>query len=89
MTTANSSTSQQGANVRIKKARGNGWIPVQGEGRVGTHDAVTPTRIRFGQITSDELFISAKATAVGYPVENIGPEPLVARRYFGSDVHEE
>ena len=38
-------------------------------------------------MTSDELFISAEAATAGYVVENTGPGPLVALRYFGPDVH--
>ena len=89
MTTADSGPSPQGANVRMTEAGGSGWIPVQGEGRVGTHDAATPTRILFGQMTSDESCISTKATADGYPVENTGPESLAALRYLGSAGHED
>lgn len=62
---------------------------MKGEGRVGIHDAATPTRIRFGRTTSDESFISTKATTDDLPVKHAGPEPLVARRYFGSEVHED
>ena len=50
---------------------------------------VPSTRIRFRQMTADELFISAEAAARGYTVENTDPEPLVALRYFGPDVHED
>jgi hypothetical protein len=56
---------------------------------VGAHDVATPTLIRFGQMTADELFISADAAAAGYVVENTGPGPLVALRYFGPDVHDD
>jgi hypothetical protein len=54
---------------------------------VGAHDVATPTLIRFGEMTSDELFISADAAAAGYTVENTGPGPFVSLRYFGPDVH--
>jgi hypothetical protein len=80
-------TLDPGAKVTVKDAGASGWITVQGEGRVGVHDVATPTLIRFGQMTSDELFISAEAAAAGYTVENTGPGPLVALRYFGPDVH--
>ena len=60
---------------------------MQGEGRVGSHAVATPTLIRFGEMTSDELFISAEAALAGYEVVNTGPGPLVALRYFGPDVH--
>ena len=56
-------------------------------GTVGVHDVATPTLIRFGQMTADELFISADAATAGYTVTNTGPGPLVSLRYFGPDVH--
>jgi hypothetical protein len=80
-------TLEPGAKVAVQDAGASGWITVQGEGRVGVHDVATPTLIRFGQMTADELFISAEAAAAGYTVENTGPGPLVALRYFGPDVH--
>ena len=76
-----------GARITVKDAGASGWITVQGEGKVGVHDVATPTLIRFGQMTADELFISATAAADGYEVVNTGPGPLVSLRYFGPDVH--
>jgi hypothetical protein len=80
-------TLEPGAKITVNDAGASGWITVQGEGKVGVHDVATPTLIRFGQMTSDELFISADAAAAGYTVENTGPGPLVSLRYFGPDVH--
>jgi hypothetical protein len=40
-------------------------------------------------MTAAELVISAEAAAGGYAFENTDPEPLVALRYFGPDVHED
>jgi hypothetical protein len=80
-------TLEPGARITVRDAGASGWITVQGEGRVGVHDVATPTLIRFGQMTADELFISADAAAAGYVVENTGPGPLVSLRYFGPDVH--
>ena len=50
---------------------------------------VPSARIRFRKMTADELVISAEAAAVGCAFENTNPEPLVALRYFGPDVHED
>jgi len=80
-------TLEPGARIAIKDPGASGWITVQGEGRVGSHAVATPTLIRFGEMTSDELFISAEAALAGYEVVNTGPGPLVALRYFGPDVH--
>ena len=43
--------------------------------------------IRFGENTTDEVFISHAAAAAGVVVENLGTEPLVGLRYFGPDTH--
>ena len=80
-------TLDPGAKITIQDAGASGWITVQGEGRVGVHAVATPTLIRFGEMTHDELFISAEAATAGYEVANTGPGPLVALRYFGPDVH--
>jgi len=82
-------TLEPGAKVTITDPGASGWITVQGEGKVGVHEVATPTLIRFGQMTADELFISADAAAAGYVVENTGPGPFVALRYFGPDVHDD
>ncbi len=80
-------TLDPGARVTIKDPGSSGWITVQGEGRVGVHAVATPTLIRFGEMTSDELFITSETAQGGYEVENTGNGPLVSLRYFGPDVH--
>ena len=45
----------------------------------------TPAMIRFGQMTEDEVFVSAEAAKEGVVIENTGTEPLVSLRYFGPD----
>ena len=62
-----------------------GWITVQGEGRIGKLRLQTPAMIRYGALTEDEVFVSAKAAREGVVVENTGSEPLVGLRYFGPD----
>ena len=86
MTTADSGPSQQGTDVRMKEAGGSGWIPVQGEGRVGTYDAVTSTRIRFERMISNDLCLALQNSQQMAVVENTGSGLLVARRSFGPDV---
>ncbi len=44
--------------------------------------------IRFGQNTTDEVFISSVAATAGVEIENTGTEPLVGLRYFGPDTHD-
>ena len=41
--------------------------------------------IRFGEMTEDEVFVSAGAAGDGVEFENTGTEPLVGLRYFGPD----
>ena len=72
------------ASDTVKKALGAGQIISR-----RSPTLVPSTRIRFRKMTADELVISAEAAASGYPVENTGPEPLVALRYFVPDVHED
>jgi len=58
---------------------------VQGEGRLGKLRLQTPTLIRFGETTDDEVFITYEAATNGIEVENTGSEPLEGLRYFGPD----
>lgn len=83
--TAKELTIEPGAKCTIKDGGAYGWITVQGEGKIGNHRLQTPAMIRFGQMTEDEVFVSAKAAAEGVTVENTGTEPLVSLRYFGPD----
>ncbi len=67
-------------------------IPVKGSGGnwkvcSGPIALRTPTLIRFGQETEDEIFITHEAATRGVEVENTGNDPLVSLRYFGPDAH--
>ena len=55
---------------------------------MGNLNLQTPTQIRFGQPTEDEVFITSEAAAAGVEIENTGSEQLVGLRYFGPDTHE-
>ncbi len=77
-----------GARCRIQDPGASGWITVQGCGRLGDLELQTPVQIRFGESTTDEVFISYMAAGAGVQVENTGSEPLVGLRYFGPDVFE-
>lgn len=76
-------TLQPGAKCTIKDGGAYGWITVQGSGKVGKLVLQTPAMIRFGEMTMDEVFVTAKAAAAGVTFENTGTEPLVGLRYFG------
>lgn len=83
--TAKELTVNPGTKCTIRDGGAYGWITVQGEGRIGKLRLQTPAMIRFGQMTDDEVFVSAKAAKEGVLVENTGTEPLVSLRYFGPD----
>ncbi len=74
-----------GAKCILKDPGASSWITVQGEGRLGKLKLQTPTLIRFGEATDDEVFISHEAATRGVEIENTGSEPLEGLRYFGPD----
>jgi hypothetical protein len=78
-------TVMPGAKCTIKDGGASGWITVQGTGRIGKLALETPSLIRFGDETMDEVFITHEAATRGVEVENTGREPLVSLRYFGPD----
>jgi hypothetical protein len=70
--------------VTIKDAAAYGVILTQGYGRIGTLQVSTPAMIRFGEMTEDELFVSAAAAQNGVRVENLSDtDPLVLLKHFG------
>ncbi|WP_413432729.1 hypothetical protein [Crateriforma spongiae] len=81
-------TIQPGAKCKLQDPGASSWITVQGRGRMGNLDLQTPAMIRFGEHTTDEVFISHTAATAGVEIENTGSEPLVGLRYFGPDTHE-
>ncbi|MFG0291455.1 MAG: hypothetical protein ACF8CQ_25045 [Rhodopirellula sp. JB044] len=80
-------TIQPGAKCTLQDGATSSWITVQGRGRMGSLDLQTPAMIRFGENTTDEVFISHVAATRGVEIENLGSEPLVGLRYFGPDAH--
>lgn len=73
-----------GRTVTIKDAAAYGLILTQGYGTIGGLAVDTPTLIRFGQMTQDELFVSFNAASEGLRVENASEtEPLVMLKHFG------
>lgn len=81
-------TVMPGAKVTIKDNGASGILCVQGRGRIGNLPLESPDMIRFGEMTEDEVFVTAKRAAEGYVVENLAKEcPLVLLRYFGPSVN--
>jgi len=76
-------TISPGVKVTIKDNGAYGLIAVQGYGRIGRFPLQTPAMIRFGELTEDEVFVSAEAARQGVVFENLGKEQLVMLRYFG------
>lgn len=73
-----------GATVTIRDAAAYGMILMQGYGRMGVWEIETPSLIRFGQLTSDEFFVSEKAAVEGVEITNrSSTEPLVMLKHFG------
>ena len=70
--------------VTIKDAAAYGIILTQGYGTFGGLQVSTPAMIRFGQMTEDELFVSAEAARAGVKIENRSEhDPLVILKHFG------
>ena len=83
--TAKELTLEPGAKCTVKDGGAYGLITVQGYGKIGKLTLQSPSMIRFGAMTEDEVFVTAKAAADGVTFENTGTEPLVTLRYFGPD----
>ena len=70
--------------VTIKDSGAYGLILVQGHGKMGVWDIETPTLIRFGQLTMDELFVTESAAKDGVLISNPShTDPLVMLKHFG------
>lgn len=81
-------TLDPGAKCLLRDRGASGLIVTQGHGRIGKLAIDCPALIRFGQMTQDEVFISAEAAAQGVIIENYSAtDPLVTLRYFGPEVH--
>jgi hypothetical protein len=70
--------------VTIKDAAAYGLILTQGHGTFGTVPVSTPSMIRFGQLTEDELFVTAGAAQAGIRIQNPSTtDSLVILKHFG------
>jgi len=73
-----------GATVTIKDAAAYGMIMMQGHGKMGAWDIETPTMVRYGQLTSDEYFVSESAAKEGVTIVNpSATDPIVMLKHFG------
>jgi len=73
-----------GRKATIADSAAYGLILTQGVGKLGKHTVATPSMIRFGDMTQDELFVTADAALRGVEVENLSDtDPLVILKHFG------
>lgn len=82
-------TIEPGYSTKITDPGAYGLIVVQGSGTIGALDVDSPNYIRFGEVTKDEVFVTAKKAADGVTFTNNGSEPFVSLRYFGPDTHKD
>jgi len=72
-----------GQTVTIKDAAAYGLILLQGYGTIGGYDASTPTLIRYGELTSDEFYVTYDAAVRGVEISNASKtEPIVMLKHF-------
>src|SRR5690349_23086420 len=71
-------------SVTIRDAAAYGLIVVQGWGTIGRLEVETPSLIRFGEMTKDELFVTVSAAQSGVRITNRSDtENLVMLKHFG------
>jgi hypothetical protein len=77
-------TVMPGRTVTIRDEAAYGLILTQGYGLIGAHEVETPSLIRYGQMTKDELFVTADAAIRGVKIVNRSDaENLVLLKHFG------
>ncbi len=75
-----------GRTVKIKDNAAYGFIMVQGYGTINGVKIETPTIIRYGQLTSDEMFVTEEAAKEGVVISNMSEsDSLVMFKHFGPE----
>jgi len=73
-----------GRSVTLTDPEAYGVVVIQGYGRFGSLAVSSPTMIRFGDWTEDELFVTRPAARAGVTITNASQtEPLVLLKHFG------
>lgn len=73
-----------GQTVTIKDSAAYGLIMMQGHGTMNKWTIETPALIRYGQLTSDEFFVSEQAAINGVTITNpSATDPIVMLKHFG------
>jgi hypothetical protein len=81
---AKETTVLPGASVTLRDAAAYGLILLQGHGALGPWQVEAPTMIRYGQLTSDEFYVTEGAAREGVRVVNpSATDPLVMLRHYG------
>lgn len=72
-----------GKEVTVHDHAAYGLVVIQGRGKIGRMEVETPSMIKFGDLTFDELFVTVEA-AEGVEIKNLSSiENLVILRHFG------
>ena len=75
-----------GQSVTVYDEAAYGMILIEGRGKMGVWEIETPTLIRYGELTSDEFFVSHAAALRGVMVTNTSKtEPLVMLKHFAEN----
>jgi len=73
-----------GRSAVVRDIGAYGAIVIQGKGTLGELTVESPAMIRFGQMTEDEVFVTAEAAAAGVKLTNTSDaDPLVLLKHFG------
>jgi len=76
-----------GRTVTIKDKETYGLITIEGHGQFGPHSIDAPNLIRFGEMTSDELFVTQRAARDGVTITNQSKNTrLVLLKHFGPEL---
>ncbi len=79
-------TVNPGQTVRVTDEAAYGMILLQGRGKMGVWEIEAPTLIRYGELTSDEFFVSHGAAREGVEITNTSAtEPLVMLKHFAEN----
>ncbi len=79
-------TVRPGQSVTVKDSAAYGIIVIQGRGKFGDWEVETPTLIRYGELTSDEFFVTEDAAKKGVTVTNTSKtEDLVILKHFAEN----
>ena len=75
-----------GQTVTVTDGAAYGFILIEGRGKFGKWDIETPTLIRYGELTSDEFFVTEAAAKRGITITNTSKtENIVMLKHFAEN----